>query len=91
MIVHPNIKHCYDNNWTKKRGGCHTPLYSYVKYFGVECFQLMGVVILLLAGFVGLVVYYRRNYVRREEGLHVGRDEDLAGLNSREGRGELSS
>lgn len=48
MITYPNIKHCYDNNWTTKRKGCNTPMYSYILYFGYDCFKLMGVVVLLL-------------------------------------------
>lgn len=34
MIVYPNIKHCYQNNWTNKREGCVTPFYSIIDYFG---------------------------------------------------------
>lgn len=47
MITYPNIKHCYDNNWTVKREGCVTPLYHLTLYFGYKCFYLMGAVYLV--------------------------------------------
>ncbi len=48
MVVYPNIKHCYHNNWTTRRPGCVAPLYSYARYLGSACFLTMGASWILL-------------------------------------------
>ena len=45
MIVYPNVKHCYHNNWTSRREGCNVPMYSILLFFGQECFNLIAAIL----------------------------------------------
>ena len=75
MVVYPNIKHCYQNNWTVKREGCNTPFYSILDYFGRECFWLMGASWLLLL----LILFLVNKWVDRRKGSVKLREEEVEG------------
>lgn len=65
MTVYPNVKHCYQNNWTVLREGCNTPIYHWIDYLGRTCVYLFsGIIAVMGAGFW---FYLKRERARLEE------------------------
>ena len=69
MMVYPNVKHCYQNNWTVLRKGCNTPIYHYIDYLGRTCVYLFSTIILIMALiFWRVIVWYKKKLTSKQSG-----------------------